>query len=212
MRNENVKSIVHVHDLLICFVFARPINNFIIWSLARQMLPHLSKEYRTLAEHFDHAIYGRTASYPRWLFCSKVVRDWVPFAVDALQQQPAKQQFEGSNRLLGNTHDNALNKTVGNEKFLQLMFYSLRNQLQESLTQASWLQPAARQFMDKKLSEMRLQFGIPNEVLDQGDYISKYYNDLLLSNLNFVEHLESIWTFRRARMADKLKTLSMLDV
>lgn len=190
------------------FIFARPINNFIIWSLARQMLPHLSKEYRTLAEHFDHAIYGRTASYPRWLFCSKVVRDWVPFAVDALQQQPARQQFEGS---LRHRH-NALNKTMGNEKFLQLMFYSLRNQLQESLAQASWLQPAARQFVDKKLSEMRLQFGIPSEVLDQGDYISKYYNDLLLSNLNFVEHLESIWTFRRSRMEDKLKTLSMLDV
>lgn len=191
----------------------RPINNFIIWSLARQMLPHLSKEYRTLAEHFDHAIYGRTASYPRWLFCSKVVRDWVPFAVDALQQQPAKQQFEqGGSSRSRSTADGAWNKTVGNEKFLQLMFYSLRNQLQDSLAQASWLQPTARQFLDKKLSEMRLQFGIPNEVLDQGDYISKYYNDLLLSNLNFVEHLESIWTFRRSRMEEKLKTLSMLDV
>lgn len=177
------------------------------------MLPHLSKEYRTLAEHFDHAIYGRTASYPRWLFCSKVVRDWVPFAVDALQQQPAKQQFEqGSSSRSRSTADGAWNKTVGNEKFLQLMFYSLRNQLQDSLAQASWLQSTARQFLDKKLSEMRLQFGIPNEVLDQGDYISKYYNDLLLSNLNFVEHLESIWTFRRSRMEDKLKTLSMLDV
>lgn len=194
--------------LFIC----RPINNFIIWSLARQMLPHLSKEYRTLAEHFDHAIYGRTASYPRWLFCSKVVRDWLPFAVDALQQQPAKQQFEQGISRSRSSADGAWNKTVGNEKFLQLMFYSLRNQLQDSLGQASWLQPPARQFLDKKLSEMRLQFGIPNEVLDQGDYISKYYNDLLLSNLNFVEHLESIWTFRRSRMEDKLKSLSMLDV
>lgn len=189
----------------------KPINNFIVWSLARQMLPHLSKEYRTLAEHFDHAIYGRTASYPRWLFCSKVVRDWVPFAVDALQQQPPKQQFEAGTRI-HSTDSNTLNKTLGNEKFLQLMFYSLRNQLQDSLEQANWLEPTARQFLHKKLAEMRLQFGIPNEVLDQPQYISNYYNDLLLSNLNFVEHLESIWTFRRSRMEDKLKTLSMLDV
>ncbi|XP_023166573.2 protein gone early isoform X1 [Drosophila hydei] len=208
-----VRDVEVFHELstLISTSDKKPINNFIIWSLARQMLPHLSKEYRTLAEHFDHAIYGRTATYPRWLFCSKVVRDWVPFAVDALQQQPPKQQFEGVSRI--RSHEpSGLNKTIGNEKFLQLMFYSLRNQLQDSLAQASWLEPTARQFMHKKLAEMRLQFGIPSEVLDQPDYISNYYNDLLLSNLNFVEHLESIWTFRRSRMENKLKTLGMLDV
>ncbi|KAL7744902.1 hypothetical protein ACLKA6_007179 [Drosophila palustris] len=209
-----VRDVEVFHELstLVSTSDKKPINNFIVWSLARQMLPHLSKEYRTLAEHFDHAIYGRTASYPRWLFCSKVVRDWVPFAVDALQQKPPKQQFEAGTGAGTGAGTSALNKTLGNEKFLQLMFYSLRNQLQDSLEQASWLEPTARQFLHKKLAEMRLQFGIPNEVLDQPQYISNYYNDLLLSNLNFVEHLESIWTFRRSRMEDKLKTLSMLDV
>lgn len=38
--------------------YFRPINNFIIWSLARHLLPHLSTEYRNLMENFDHAIYG----------------------------------------------------------------------------------------------------------------------------------------------------------
>ncbi|XP_017851911.1 protein gone early isoform X2 [Drosophila busckii] len=190
----------------------KPINNFIIWSLARQMLPHLSKEYRMLAENFDHAIYGRTASYPRWLICSKVVRDWLPFAVDALQQQPPKQQFDALTRQQQQQHPNGLNKTLGNEKFLQLMFYSLRNQLQESLTQAAWLEPTARQFLHKKLAEMRVQFGIPGELFEQTDYIKNYYNELLLNNLFLVEHLESIWTFKRSRMEEKLKALSMLDV
>ncbi|XP_060663119.1 protein gone early isoform X1 [Drosophila nasuta] len=210
-----VRNVEVFHELstLISTSDKKPIHNFIVWSLVRQMLPHLSKEYRTLAENFDHGIYGRTASYPRWLFCSKVVRDWLPFAVDALQQKPPKQQFEAAdNRVRNGIDPHALNKTLGNEKFLQLMFYSLRNQLQESLSQASWLEPTARQFLHKKLNEMRLQFGIPSEVLDQPQYISDYYNELLLSNLNFVEHLESIWTFRRARMEDKLKTLNMLDV
>lgn len=62
------------------------INNFIIWSLARQLLPHLSKEYRNLVETFDRAIYGRIATNPRWMICTKIVKDWLPFAVDALQQ------------------------------------------------------------------------------------------------------------------------------
>ncbi|KAH8278155.1 hypothetical protein KR018_005339 [Drosophila ironensis] len=185
----------------------KPINNFIVWSLARQMLPHLSKEYRILAEHFDHSIYGRTASYPRWLICSKVVRDWLPFAVDALQQQPPRQQFEVS------AHRSLYqNKSHGNEEFLRLMFYSLRSQLQESLGQAKWLEPAARQFIQKKLNEMRLQFGIPDEVLQQTSYVGDYYSDLMLNNLYFVEHLESIWMFRRMRMEKKLTTLGMLDV
>ncbi|XP_052856396.1 protein gone early isoform X1 [Drosophila gunungcola] len=185
----------------------KPINNFIIWSLARQMLPHLSKEYRTLAENFDHAVYGRTASYPRWLICSKVVRDWLPFAVDALQQQPPRQQFETAT-----SKSRGLNKTQGNEELLRLMFYSLRNQLKDSLDQAKWLEPAARQFIQKKLNEMRLQFGIPDEVLEQPNYLKQYYTELMLNNLYFVEHLESIWTFRRTRMEKKLGTLNMLDV
>lgn len=64
----------------------RPINNFIIWSLARHLLPHLSKEYRNLVENFDYTVYGRTANHPRWMICTKVVKEWLPFAVDALQQ------------------------------------------------------------------------------------------------------------------------------
>jgi len=171
------------------------------------MLPHLSKEYRTLAENFDHALYGRTASYPRWLICSKVVRDWLPFAVDALQQQPPRQQFETAA-----TKSRGLNKTQGNEELLKLMFFSLRNQLKDSLDQAKWLEPAARQFIQKKLNEMRLQFGIPDEVLQQPNYLAQYYNELILTNVYFVEHLEGIWTFRRLQMEKKLGTLAMLDV
>ncbi|KAH8373206.1 hypothetical protein KR009_002526 [Drosophila setifemur] len=199
-------EVLNALSILLSTSDKKPINNFIIWSLARQMLPHLSKEYRILAEHFDHAVYGRTASYPRWLICSKVVRDWLPFAVDALQQQPAHQQFETPAISRG------MNKSHGNEELLRLMFYSLRSQLQDSLGQAKWLEPAARQFIQKKLIEMRLQFGIPDEVLQQSSYLADYYTDLMLNNLYFVEHLESIWTFRRMRMEKKLTTLGMLDV
>ncbi|XP_068154731.1 protein gone early isoform X1 [Drosophila tropicalis] len=206
-----VRDVEVFHELstLLSTSDKKPINNFIIWSLVRQMLPHLSREYRTLAEHFDHAIYGRTASYPRWLICSKVVRDWLPFAVDALQQQPPKQQFELRNEAEGGGV--GLNKSQGNEEFLRLMFYSLRNQLQDSLEQASWLESSAKQFLKKKLSEMRLQYGIPNEILYQPNYLKDYYNELMLNNLYFVEHLESIWTFRRLRMEQKLKPLGMED-
>ncbi|KAH8330162.1 hypothetical protein KR074_009453 [Drosophila pseudoananassae] len=205
-------EVLHALSILLSTSDKKPINNFIVWSLARQMLPHLSKEYRILAEHFDHSVYGRTASYPRWLICSKVVRDWLPFAVDALQQQPPRQQFETAPVSMASPRGGSLNKTHGNEEFLRLMFYSLRSQLKDSLGQAQWLEPAARQFIQKKLTEMRLQFGIPDEVLQQSNYLADYYSDLMLNNLYFVEHLESIWAFRRMRMEKKLTTLGMLDV
>ncbi|KPU75498.1 uncharacterized protein Dana_GF22288, isoform B [Drosophila ananassae] len=205
-------EVLHALSILLSTSDKKPINNFIVWSLARQMLPHLSKEYRILAEHFDHSVYGRTASYPRWLICSKVVREWLPFAVDALQQQPPRQQFETAPVSVTSPRGGSLNKTHGNEEFLRLMFYSLRSQLKDSLGQAQWLEPAASQFIQKKLTEMRLQFGIPDEVLQQPNYLAEYYSDLMLNNLYFVEHLESIWAFRRMRMEKKLTTLGMLDV
>ncbi|KAH8344852.1 hypothetical protein KR067_009208 [Drosophila pandora] len=205
-------EVLHALSILLSTSDKKPINNFIVWSLARRMLPHLSKEYRILAEHFDHSVYGRTASYPRWLICSKVVREWLPFAVDALQQQPPRQQFETAPVSVASPRGGSLNKTHGNEEFLRLMFYSLRSQLKDSLGQAQWLEPAARQFIQKKLTEMRLQFGIPDEVLQQPNYLADYYSDLMLNNLYFVEHLESIWAFRRMRMEKKLTTLGMLDV
>ena len=58
---------------------------------------------------------------------------------------------------------------------------------------------------------MRLQIGIPEEALHNKDYIKDYYNELLLNNLYFVEHLESIWSFRKSRMEEKLKPMSIED-
>lgn len=58
---------------------------------------------------------------------------------------------------------------------------------------------------------MRLQIGIPEEALNNRSYIQDYYNELLLNNLFFAEHLESIWSFRKARMEEKLKPLDIVD-
>ncbi|XP_075157462.1 endothelin converting enzyme 1 isoform X2 [Haematobia irritans] len=188
----------------------KPINNFIVWSMARQLLPHLSKEYRNLMETFDHSIYGRTATYPRWMVCAKTVKDWLPFAVDALKQN---HENEMAKKFLPH-HIKAnkdLNKTSANDEFLKLMYYSLRNQMEESVNEATWIDRDMKRFINDKLTTMRLQIGIPEEVLSNKSYIKDYYNELLLNNLFFVEHLQSIWSFRKSRMEDKLKALTIID-
>ncbi|XP_058977917.1 protein gone early isoform X1 [Musca domestica] len=188
----------------------KPINNFIIWSLARHLLPHLSMEYRNLVEAFDHSVYGRTSTYPRWMVCAKTVRDWLPFAVDAVKQ---KNQEELASKFLPShlKDNNGLNKTSGNDEFLKLMYYSLRNQLEQSVEEANWISGDVKKYINEKLTTMRLQIGIPEEVLSNKSYTKDYYNELLLSNLYFVEHLQSIWSFRMARMEDKLKALNIID-
>lgn len=59
---------------------------------------------------------------------------------------------------------------------------------------------------------MRLQIGIPEEILYNKSYINEYYENLLLNNLFFVEHLESMWSFRKQRMQEKLKALNIVDM
>ncbi|XP_013100824.1 protein gone early isoform X2 [Stomoxys calcitrans] len=188
----------------------KSINNFIIWSMVRQLLSHLSKEYRNLVETFDHAVYGHTATYPRWMVCAKVVKDWLPFAVDTLKQthedQLAKKFLPSHMR-----KNKGLNKTSGNDEFLKLMYYSLRNQLEQSVNEANWIDRDMKRFINEKLTTMRLQIGIPEEVLANKSYIKDYYNELLLNNLYFVDHLQSIWSFRKARMEEKLKALTIID-
>ncbi|XP_037814558.1 LOW QUALITY PROTEIN: protein gone early [Lucilia sericata] len=206
-----VKDVEFFHQIstVVATSDKKPINNFIIWSMARHLLPHLSKEYRNLVETFDHAIYGRTATYPRWMICTKIVKEWLPFAVDFLQQNKELEKF--TTRLSNYRKSSSFNKSSNNDEFLKLMYYSLRNQLKQSVDEARWIDKDIKHFINEKLTTMRLQIGIPEEVLTNKSYIKDYYNDLLLNNLFFVEHLQSIWSFRKARMEEKLKALNIID-
>ncbi|KAI9582271.1 protein gone early isoform X2 [Glossina fuscipes] len=214
--NEDTEVLVHdievFHELstVLSTSDKKPINNFIIWSLARHLLPHLSKEYRNLVENFDYTVYGRTANHPRWMICTKVVKEWLPFAVDALQQSKEMQTvFRLLPLYIKETMRN--NKSWGNDGFLKLVYYSVRNQLQQSIEEAQWIHKDLGDYINDKLTTMRLQIGIPEEALNNRSYIQDYYNELLLNNLFFVEHLESIWSFRKARMEEKLKPLDIVD-
>ncbi|XP_067639210.1 protein gone early isoform X2 [Eurosta solidaginis] len=195
----------------------KPINNFIIWALARHLLPHLSREYRNLVENFDHSIYGRTATYPRWMICSQIVRDWLQFAIDALQQQQTAEltkikRYASQDYKHGKSNSAFYpSKSQGNDAFLRLMFYSLQNQLRDSVKRANWIEKRVKSYIIDKLITMRLQIGIPEEAITEKSYIKDYYNELLLNNLYFVEHLESIWSFRKVRMESKLKAMNIVD-
>ncbi|KAJ6637056.1 Protein gone early, partial [Pseudolycoriella hygida] len=65
-----------------------PLNNFITWSISRHFLPFMSREYRAALEEFHSKIYGFETAQPTWYFCSRLLRNWMPFAIDSLRQNP----------------------------------------------------------------------------------------------------------------------------
>lgn len=64
------------------------LNTFLMWSLIRGYLPFLSKGYRNSLEYFEKTLYGIDKSPPNWYFCTKLVKLWMPLAVDVLQNYP----------------------------------------------------------------------------------------------------------------------------
>lgn len=66
----------------------RLLNNFIVWSLTRTYLPFMSRDFRNALESFEQTIYHFHKAEPAWHFCSKLVQKWMPFGIEALQQNP----------------------------------------------------------------------------------------------------------------------------
>lgn len=64
------------------------LNTFLMWSLIRSYLPFMSKGYRSSLEYFERTLYGIEKSPANWYFCTKLVKLWMPLAVDVLQNYP----------------------------------------------------------------------------------------------------------------------------
>lgn len=76
--------------------FHSVLNTFLMWSLIRSYLPFLSKGYRTSLEYFERTLYGIERSPPNWYFCTRLVKLWMPMAVDVLQNYPNIQKVGGN--------------------------------------------------------------------------------------------------------------------
>ncbi|XP_037927153.1 protein gone early isoform X2 [Hermetia illucens] len=192
----------------------QPLNDFIIWSVARKYLPYMSREYRALIEDFEKVLHGHISTPPKWYFCSKTIQDWVPFAIDVLKQNPALITTNSPVNIDQPKSDYLLeSESEKNEELLKLMFFHIRNELQESIENADWIKQDGRHFLSDMLSNIKLQIGIPTSILDTNKYVNEYYEDLLLQNLFFVEHLEPFWLFAKKQMERKLKpSPNLIDV
>lgn len=192
----------------------RPLNDFIVWSLARNRIQYLSADYSILMDKFQQSLHGLTKPTPRWLFCTNVIQDWLSFGVDALQQNPGLvKSSPGTNtKNLYPKVDGTMQKprTEGNDELLRLIFYSIQNQMHHTVKSAQ-MAPPIQNYILEKLSVIRLQVGIPDDLIETKEYINKYYKRFIAENLFFAEDVDSMWRFRQAQLSEKLEAKGIDD-
>lgn len=192
----------------------RPLNDFIVWSLARSRIQFLSTDYSILMDKFQQSLYGLTKPTPRWLFCTKIIQDWLSLGVDALQQNPGlvKSSAGTNTKILYPKVDGSMKKprTEGNDELLRLIFYSIQNQMHHTVKNAQMPAPIQNYILEK-LSVIRLQVGIPDDLIETKEYINKYYKRFIAENLFFAEDVDSMWRFRQTQLSDKLEAKGIDD-
>ncbi|ETN65823.1 hypothetical protein AND_002397 [Anopheles darlingi] len=301
------------------------LNNYFMWSVIRHFVPFMSREFRVSLHQFEQTLYGAGAAMPSmsplssssssssearepmWHFCTNVVRQWMPYGLEALRENPAlivhdqrdandyhhhhhqHQQHSGvggggggaGGALLVSQHEVAMQQsrllqqqtqqqqhhqsllqqqqqqhhqhhnqeepqhhraeygiggsgeellmagiaTVGiggysqhhyqlnerlsyDDELVKVIFYHLRDEFGRALLEARWLSGDSderlRRYVADKLASVRLQVGIPRELLRNERTLNEYYGQLVLDGLLFVDSVVNQWDFTKSQMTRML--------
>lgn len=94
------------------------------------------------------------------------------------------------------------------EEFVKLIFYHIRNEFKATITKATWINVKLTDFINDKLSNIRLQIGIPAEVIKTDTYLNQYYRDFLLQKIQFVDNGQYHWAFEKKKMEQLLGNMT----
>lgn len=90
-----------------------------------------------------------------------------------------------------------IDKVDYNDDFVKMMFIHLREEFKNAINDAGWIEKAPKEYINSKLSEIRIQMGIPENVLRNQSYFKHYYNDFIFQNLNFMDNLRQHWNMEK---------------
>lgn len=62
-----------------------------------------------------------------------------------------------------------------------------------------------------QLSHVRLHIGLPGDATQSVALVNSYFADFLWRKLNFIDHLESRWTFSKKKMEEQLVARNITD-
>lgn len=95
-------------------------------------------------------------------------------------------------------------RTDYDRELVRLLFAHLRHQMQRAVDDNVAIDTDVTAYINDKLGTLQLHVGLPADVVETTAYVNAYYADFLWRKLNFIEHLESRWSFAKRKMEDQL--------
>lgn len=200
------------------------LNNFVMWSLIRHMVPYMSRNFRLSMQEFEKVLYGVQAKQPIWHFCTKVVEQWMPYGLEALRENPDLIVHDRTDRDYAEQHPAMdsldpyhTSKLVNEDRIryddelVKMIFYHIRDEYKSAVINSNWINEHLTKYITDKLSMMRVQIGIPWELLKNDKQVNTFYHDWILDNLLFVENLPAHWVFAKRRMDRMLDNMTESD-
>ncbi|XP_052873452.1 protein gone early [Anopheles cruzii] len=243
------------------------LNDYFIWTVIWHFAPFVSREFRVSVHQFEQAVHGAKEREPMWYFCANLVRQWMPYGLQALrentslivpeqrssssgsllpdkpmlqqilrtkrqlsppyqhqQQQQQQQQghastlpldsFEiggtldgddagdGSARIEADSlYDYQVAERISyDDELVKLIFYHLRGEYKRALANAPWVYEELAHYLIEKLDTLRVQIGIPPELLRSELLLNDYYEQLVLDGLLFINNVKNQWDFTKRQM------------
>lgn len=142
------------------------LNSYIIWTLVKEYIPYLSSQFTSTVNVFNKELLGIQEPLPRWEFCVNLVKKFMGFAVDVMldRRQPV------------------INNTV---QELEDIFSNMKHVVTDRLSKFSTV-PNLEQHLSRKVKNLKLQIGLPEEVTSEA-YLRNYYNKLMILKANLFE-------------------------
>ncbi|XP_069683411.1 protein gone early isoform X2 [Periplaneta americana] len=161
------------------------LNNYMMWVLALDYVPFLSREYRDTVSYFHKEMTG-AKTVERWEACVQILQRFMGFALASLQEQA--------------TPELARRAAVD---VVSEMFDATRSQLKRRLEQATWLQPELRAHALHKVDALDLQVGFPSNLLESS-YRDAYYSKLFVQKNDFFQNIQYGVEFLREAQQERL--------
>lgn len=92
-----------------------------------------------------------------------------------------------------------------NDDFVKMVFFHLRNTFRSAISDASWIDSKFSDFVNYRLSNIRLQLGIPQSILRNHNYVQQYYHEFIINEINFMGNIQQHWNIEKKILGNLLK-------
>lgn len=92
-----------------------------------------------------------------------------------------------------------------NDEFVKILFFHIRDSFRFAIYEASWIDSKFSDYVNHRLSSIRLQIGIPQKILRDHQYVQQYYREFIINDINFMKNIEQHWSIEKKILANLLK-------